>query len=41
MWKTGHRSGAGMMSDQELDCSSFNQDYRLLKDAAEWLSKQD
>ena len=29
------------MSDQEPDSASFNQNYRVLKDTAEWLSKQE
>jgi exodeoxyribonuclease VII small subunit len=29
------------MSDQELDSGSFNKNYKVLKDTADWLSKQE
>jgi exodeoxyribonuclease VII small subunit len=29
------------MSDPELDSASFNKNYRLLKETADWLSKQE
>ena len=29
------------MSDQELDNASFNKSYRVLKETADWLSKQE